>query len=202
VNAPVLVVLCGINGAGKSTFADSLAASPDLQTVASLNPDRLSADYRRLEPSLTRDLADIRALRHVAQEIHRLIEARESFVSETVGANIAYRRYVSTAKQTGFFVRVMFVGLRSVEESIARVSKRVTLGGHSIPEADIRRRWPAVHANLAWFAANADLLEVFFNADDGAEPRRVGLVRQGTIEFLDHGALPEVTRALETLPRA
>ncbi len=201
MTAPFCVILCGINGAGKSTVADALAAAPDLRSIAFLNPDRLSAEYRRVAPSLTRDIADVRALRYVAQEVNRLIDARESFISETVGANASYRRYVAMAKQKGFFVRVIFVGLRSVEESIARVAKRVGMGGHSIPEADIRRRWPAVHANLTWFAVKADVLEVLFNADDRAKARSVGLVRHGIVEFLDHGALPEVTRALDGLPR-
>ena len=86
---PVFVVVCGINGAGKSTLADALAASPELAGVPFLNPDRLSAGYRQIDPALTREMADIRALRHVVQEIHRLIAGRQSFVSETVGANAA-----------------------------------------------------------------------------------------------------------------
>ena len=197
---PVFVIVCGINGAGKSTLADALARSPDLAGLPFLNPDRLSASYRVADPALSREAADIRALRHIAEEIHRLLATRQSFVSETVGANAAYRRYVEGAKAAGYVVRVVFVGLGSAEQSIARVALRVSVGGHSIPTPDIRRRWPAVHANLTWFATHADMLDVYANAEDGAAPRVIARVRTGQIEMLDETALPSVTEALAPLP--
>jgi predicted ABC-type ATPase len=90
VTRPVFVVVCGINGAGKSTLADALAGSPELARLPFFNPDRLSADYRVADPALSREAPDIRALRHIAGEIRRLLAAWQSFVSEMVGANTAY----------------------------------------------------------------------------------------------------------------
>ena len=198
---PVFVIVCGINGAGKSTLADALARSPDLAGLPFLNPDRLSASYRMADVALSREAADIRALRHIAEEIHRLLAHRQSFVSETVGANAAYRRYVESAKAAGYLVRIIFVGLRSAEQSIARVALRVSVGGHSIPTPDIYRRWPAVHANLTWFATQADMLDVYANAEDGAAPRVIAQARAGQVEMLDATALPSVTEALAPLPQ-
>ena len=94
-------MVCGINGAGKSTLADALARSPDLAGLPFLNPDRLSASYRVTDPALSRETADLRSLRSIAGQIHRLLACRQSFVSETVGANAAYRRYVQDAKAAG-----------------------------------------------------------------------------------------------------
>lgn len=198
---PVFIIVCGINGAGKSTLADALALSPDLAGLPFLNPDRLSASYRLADPALSRDAADIRALRHIAVKIHHLLATRQSFVSETVGANAAYRRYVEVAKAAGYLVRLVFVGLRSAEQSIARVALRVSVGGHSIPTLDIVRRWPAVHANLTWFATHADMLDVYANAEDGVAPRIIARVRAGRVEMLDEVALSSVTEALVLLPR-
>lgn len=198
---PVLVIVCGINGAGKSTLADALARSPELAGLPSLNPDRLSASYRVVDPALSREAADIRALRHITGEIHRLLATRQSFISETVGANAAYRRYVDVARAAGYLIRVVFVGLRSAEQSIARVALRVSVGGHSIPTPDIHRRWPAVHGNLTWFATHADMLDAYANDEDGAAPRVIARVRAGRVEMLDEAALPSVTEALVPLPR-
>jgi predicted ABC-type ATPase len=138
-------------------------------------------------------------LRHVAQEIRRLIARRQSFVSETVGANAAYRRYVERAKDSGYLIRVVFVGLRSAEQSIGRVALRVRMGGHAIQEADILRRWPFVHSNLTWFATHADMLDVYANADDGIAPRVIARVRAGRVAYLDPAVLPDVTKALAAL---
>jgi hypothetical protein len=44
--------------------------------------------------------------------------------------------------------RVWYVGLASVEAHIERVRQRVRLGGHDIPEADIRRRYRHSRVNL------------------------------------------------------
>ena len=198
---PVFVIVCGINGAGKSTLADARAQSPDLAGVPFLNPDRLSARYRVADPALSREAADMRALRQIAGDIHQLLATRQSFVSETVGANAAYRRYVEGAKAAGYLVRVVFVGPGSAEQSIARVALRVSVGGHSIPTPDIRRRWPAVHANLTWFASHADMLDAYANAEDGAAPRVIARVRAGRVEMLDETALLIVTEALAPLPR-
>lgn len=197
---PVFIVVCGINGAGKSALADALAATPELAGFTFLNPDRLSVGYRQAEPALTRDLADMRALRHVAGKIHRLMAGRHSFASETVGANASYRRYVEATRAGGYLVRVVFVGLRTAEQSIARVALRVRLGGHSIPTPDILHRWPAVHANLSWFAAHADMLDAYANAEDGAAPKIVARVRAGQVEALDRTELPVVAQALAGLP--
>ena len=78
---------------------------------------------------------------------------------------------------------------------------RVSAGGHSIPMPDIRRRWPAVHANLTWFAVHADMLDVYDNAEDGTAPRIIARVRAGQLEMLDETALPSVTEALALLQR-
>ena len=196
---PVFVIVCGINGAGKSTLADALAQSPELRELPFLNPDRLSDGYRVADPTLSRERADLQALRHIAEKMRQLLASQQSFVSETVGANAAYRRYVRVAKAAGYLVRVVFVGLRSAEQGIARVALRVSGGGHSIPMPDIRRRWPAVHTNLTWFAIHADMLEVYDNAEDGAAPRIIARVRAGQVELLDERALPSVTEALAPL---
>ncbi len=146
MTAPVFVLISGINGAGKSTLADALAQLPALARVPFLSPDRISAGYLQGDPTLTRGAADIRALRQVAREVRRLIANQQSFVSETVGANIAYRRHVENARSAGFFVRVYFIGLRTVEQSVARVALRVRMGGHSVPEAV---RWPPKTGQVA-----------------------------------------------------
>lgn len=72
-------------------------------------------------------------------------------------------------------------------------------GGHAIPHADIRRRWPLTHANLAWFATNVHAVSVFDNSVWGVPPRLVARARDGVVSLLDHGALPEVTAALRPL---
>lgn len=130
--------------------------------------------------------------------IDRLLLARRPFVTETVLANQAYRRVCLDAKRRGMMVRLVFVGVPTVEDSIARVALRVAKGGHNVPEADIRRRWPRTHENLAWFAQHADAVDVFANTWD-AQPKLVAQARAGRVALLDADTLPAVTPALRPL---
>ena len=198
---PVFVVICGINGAGKSTLADALARSSDVAGMPFLNPDRLSASYRVTDPALSRDAGDIRALRHIAGEIHRRLAARQSFLSETVGANAAYCRYIECAKAAGYLVRVVFVGLGSAEQSIARVAlrgqRRRALdpdAGHPPPLAS-RARQPGLVRDPRRHAGR------LCQRGGRRRTRIIARVRAGRIEMLDVTVLPSVTEALAPLPR-
>jgi predicted ABC-type ATPase len=75
----------------------------------------------------------------------------------------------------------------------------VSKGGHHVPEADIRRRWPRTHENLAWFARHADSVDVFANCVPGLAPTLVARARSGRVAILDPDTLPAVTAALRPL---
>lgn len=117
---------------------------------------------------------------------------------ETVLADHAYRRICLAAKAQRWVVRLLHVSVPTVEDAIARVALRVAKGGHNVPEADIRRRWPRTHENLAWFAQHADAVDVFAN-NWNAEPKPVAQARTGRVTLLDADTLPAVTFVLRPL---
>lgn len=193
---PTFLILGGINGAGKSTTAAIYAEQPQFQGVPILNPDRITADIIAANPGIDPRSADFQGLRRFREAMDQHLAARESLIAETVLANLAYRTLCRDAQASGYVVGVVFVCLRSPEESIARVALRVSKGGHNVSETDIRRRWPKVHENLTWFAQHADWVQVYDNSGDGLAPRHIATVRQGTVTIHDAEALPLVTEAL------
>jgi len=52
------------------------------------------------------------------------------------------------AKVFGYSTLLHYIQLSGVEESISRVKKRVSEGGHGVPEADIRRRFSRSRENF------------------------------------------------------
>jgi predicted ABC-type ATPase len=195
---PVLVVLGGINGAGKSSIVRVMAQAAILAPAIFLDPDKFTAEILVKCPDLDQAAANFAGLRFLSREINRLLEARQSFMTETVLANSAYRRHCLDAKDRGWTVRLLYVGVPTVEDSIARVAVRVAKGGHDVPEADIRRRWPRSHENLAWFTQHADAVDVFANTWD-AQPRLVAQARAGRVALLHAETLPAVTQVLRPL---
>jgi len=48
---------------------------------------------------------------------------------------------VKRAMEKGYYIRLYYVGLNTVEESLVRIENRVKKGGHNIPDADVKRRF-------------------------------------------------------------
>lgn len=193
-----IAIVGGINGAGKSTTVAQLRADPDFADATFLDPDRIAAAAVADNPSLSPTAANLAGLRRVAATIAEHLSIRQPFVAETVLANHAYRRICLNARGQDIMVRLIFVGVPTVEDAIARVALRVAKGGHDVLEADIRRRWPRTHESLGWFAQHADSVDVFANTWD-AQPRLIARSRMGRVTLLDAETLPAVTRVLRPL---
>ncbi len=55
---------------------------------------------------------------------------------------------MAEVKQKGWLFYLIYVGINNVQISIDRVAQRVELGGHNVPEEDIRRRYTRSLTNL------------------------------------------------------
>ena len=55
---------------------------------------------------------------------------------------------MESARAGGYSVHLAFVVLRDIELNVLRVAERVMQGGHSIPEATIRRRYAGAFERL------------------------------------------------------
>lgn len=60
------------------------------------------------------------------------------------------------------------------------VRNRVALGGHDVPEADVRRRFVGSHTNLPAAIARADVALLCGNTDVDEPYREVGIFRKWT----------------------
>ncbi len=132
---PQLVAIAGPNGAGKSTFAelliperfgilDDVNADVIAKGLSAFNPESVALDAGRIMRAHLRDLA----------------ARRQDFAFETTLAGRSYARWIRELQATGSRFHLMFVALTHPDIAVARVARRVQLGGHNIPETVIRRR--------------------------------------------------------------
>lgn len=135
-------VLGGTNGSGKSTIYEE-AVRPQIEGEF-VNADILA---RRISPDAP-EAASLRAGKQVVARLRSLIAARHSFVHETTLSSHQSLQVMRQARTAGYHVGLIFVVLHNVELNILRVRERVRMGGHSIPEHDIRRRYDRALANL------------------------------------------------------
>lgn len=90
---------------------------------------------------------------------------------------------MSEARQRGYAVELIFVGIDNPQTNIERVSERVAAGGHYVPDDDVRRRYTRSMENLPRAVASADRVTVFDNSSIG-RPIQVLLIKAEVISVL------------------
>jgi predicted ABC-type ATPase len=131
---PSVVVLSGPNGAGKSTTATRLLVG-SLQVSEYVDADVFARTLPRSEATA------ITAGRGVLRRLDELATERRSFGFETTLASRSFGPRIRRLIGAGYECHLVFLWLPSADLAVARVADRVRLGGHSVPEATIRRRY-------------------------------------------------------------
>jgi len=136
--SPLIYVIAGVNGAGKSSIQGAAILKANAHYY---NPDEAAARLRAANPELTQIEANSAAWHNGVELLRKAIKERLDFSFEsTLGAS-TIPGLLRDAANEGLHVRIWYVGLSSPELHIARVRQRVSRGGHSISEEDIRRRY-------------------------------------------------------------
>ncbi len=192
---PRLFLICGPNGAGKTTYAFA-----HIRAVAGsahfVNLYEIARGLSPLDPLLAR----LRAARVALKMTRDFIRARVTFSIETTLAGKTHLRTLEAARAAGYGVTLLYFAALSPEVCLSRVARRVSEGGHDIPEADLRRRFARSLDNLPGYAGLADIWRVFDVA--GAAAKVVAEGRAGCLSMrAANGALPPaLTRWLGLLP--
>ena len=121
----IYTIIGGVNGVGKTSFVGILKElDPDLGAIIDIGENA----------------ALIAIQECVAQNV--------SFTQETTLSGYKTEATAKQVKELGYHVRMFYVGLDTLDESLTRIQNRVRRGGHDIPHDDVTRRfsgrWEAV----------------------------------------------------------
>jgi predicted ABC-type ATPase len=153
-----MIVVGGPNGSGKTTYVRERLS---ISAMPYLSADQIAADL-----GVTDEAAGLVAAgREFLRQIDLQLAGDESFLVESTLSGRTFRRVIERARVNGFEVTIVFVFLDSADSSVARVQERKRKGGHNVPEADIRRRYPRSFANF-WtlYRPLADKWSVVYNS--------------------------------------
>jgi predicted ABC-type ATPase len=142
VPQPVLTLVAGPNGSGKTT-ALAFLRDAGIEIADYHNAD--DEARRRVERGRTQAEAEREAQLAVRKAREAAIAARRSFSYETVMPHPSHVDAMRRAREAGFFVRLIFVTTDSAEMQVARVRQRVRMGGHAVPEDRIVARYGRIH---------------------------------------------------------
>ncbi len=172
-----LWLLVGGNGAGKSTFFE-LFLKP--KQLAFVNADRIA---RQLAPEGEENVSYEAAI--VAERIrYDMLEQGRSFCFETVFSHPSKIDFTAHAKALGYEVILVFIHLDEPSLNLARISQRVSEGGHDVPEKKVRDRISRTMHNVVQAMPLADEVHLIDNASWEHPFRRVAVVRHGEVERL------------------
>jgi predicted ABC-type ATPase len=162
----ILTLVCGCNGAGKSTFTKWIGTHPGVLTI---DPDKIARDE---------NCSAIMAGRIISSRVNAYIAAGKSFVKESTLTSHFDFKVIEMAKDKEFNTRLVYVGVASPNLAIFRVNERVRRGGHFVPEKDVRRRYVVSIENLAKAIPVFDEVRIFDNTE---KYRHVASFQNGNI---------------------
>lgn len=130
---PDAILIAGANGAGKTTFARQF-----LQVLYPQGTFLNADEIQREDARFARPFA---AGRELLRRVATLEAAVATFAIETTLSSTMYAGKLGAWSRRGYRTTLHFIELPSADYAVERVARRVTAGGHSVPEADVRRRF-------------------------------------------------------------
>ncbi|MCD8352712.1 MAG: hypothetical protein LUC47_00100 [Clostridiales bacterium] len=129
-------IIGGVNGVGKSSLTGVLKGQlKDLGII--IDVDKIAATKAGGD--------NLKGGRIAVRRIQDCLDKGICFTQETTLNGFTTAKRASAA---GYHIRLFYVGLDSLEESLQRIENRVAHGGHDIPTDTVKRRfssrWSAV----------------------------------------------------------
>lgn len=140
---PHLIIIAGANGSGKSTAAPALLQNA-VHIDNFVNADVIAQGLCAFQP----EKVAIQAGRVMLNRIHQLAEEQATFAFETTLSSRTFAPWITRLKKEGYQFHLIFLWLKTEELAVSRVQERIKMGGHSVPDATIRRRYQAGLKNL------------------------------------------------------
>ncbi len=167
---PILTVIAGCNGSGKSSFSPAL--TPLASKPFDYDTEYLKI-YRKETDSDIRDIVAHNKTRQLLEErVSSSITNRSNFTYET-NFNSTPLFWPKQFKEAGFKLRLFYFCLNSIEEAKRRVQIRVENGGHHVPENEIESRYYLGFNNLNLHWQYFDELYLFETSAFKKEPNLI-----------------------------
>jgi predicted ABC-type ATPase len=165
---PVLIVIAGPNGSGKTTITSKILKHEWLENALYVNPDQVAqdrfGDWNSPE-------AVLKAARYCEEQREACLRQGQSLIFETVLSTDSKVDFIRRAHEAGYFIRIFFVSTAHPAINAARIAQRVMEGGHDVPISKIISRYQKSILNCKRVAAIADRVYIYDNSVDDAEAR-------------------------------
>ena len=133
---PHLSIIAGPNGSGKSTCGPALLQN-HFNISEFVNADTIATGLSAFNPE---DVA-IEASRIMLKRLKTLSTEKRNFAFETTLSSRTFAQWIKKEKAKGYHFTLLYFWLFNPDLAVERVAERVRLGGHTVPEETVRRRY-------------------------------------------------------------
>jgi predicted ABC-type ATPase len=195
-HAPLLIVIAGPNGSGKTTITSEVLKSEWMEDAVYINPDNVAleefGDWN--SPEAVR-----KAALYCEEWRERCLANGESLIFETVMSTPGKLDFIRRAKAAGYFVRVFFVSTSNPAINAARIACRVMKGGHDVPITKIVSRYSKSIMNCKEIGREVNRLYVYDNSRENEKALPLFRLRDGVLAKRYVEVIPDWAKSL--LPR-
>ena len=183
-----LWILVGGNGAGKSTFYRLMLKSLGIPFI---NADQIAREIYPDDPE-----GNSYNAAKVAEQIRmEQVQAGNTFCFETVFSHPSKIDFLAHARALGYQIILVLIHLEQTDLNIARISQRVSEGGHYVPNEKVEQRIPRTLAHVKKAIPLCDQVRILDNSStDSPFVPVVSIIEGRTTHHLD--PLPEWARCL------
>ena len=163
---PVLIVIAGPNGSGKTTITSQILHHKWMEDAVYINPDQIAkdkfGDWNSVE-------AVMQSVKYCEASREQCLAERKSLIFETVLSADDKVDFICRAKKAGYFVRIFFVSTNHPSINAARIAHRVMEGGHDVPITKVISRYYKSILNCQRLCRLSDRTYIYDNSVDGRE---------------------------------
>lgn len=175
---PVLIVIAGPNGSGKTTITSKILKHEWLEGALYINPDVVAqekfGDWNSQE-------AVLKSIKYCESLREDCLQKKQSLIFETVLSADDKIDFIKRAKEAGFFIRLFFVSTEHPSINASRIAHRVMKGGHDVPISKIISRYYKSIVNCMKASKYADRTYVYDNTKENSEARILFRMTEGKV---------------------
>lgn len=175
---PVMCIVAGPNGSGKTTTTEQLLRNEWGADSLYINPDNIA---REIFGDWNSADAVLKAAQKATQQRYQCLENGQDFVFETVFSSAEKMDFIRKAKDAGFFIRIFYVCTESPLININRIAQRYLNGGHEVPISKVISRYYSSLKNISKAMEIADRVYLYDNSIENKEPRLILRTADGKI---------------------
>ena len=191
---PILIVIAGPNGSGKTSTTRLVIKHEWAEQCVYINPDEIAqtkfGDWNN--PNSVRQ-----AVEYCEEWREQMLKEHKDFIFETVLSSDGKVDFFERAKAEGYFIRMFFICTETPSINAARIAKRVMEGGHDVPIQKIITRYLKAITNATRVAAFSDRAYFYDNSIDNQEARILFRTADGKLVKQYAESIPEWAKTIK-----